>query len=210
MVRPASQINFLRTQRVYISKYLIMAKRIQHVHGLHLEQLHRPLQHGYVFSKYNLIKWQIVFDNKLALHKNHPTPVRIEWSQNVVLGQVNGQLDNLFMQFLESLVVQFLKGVGQRQRYIVIVNRITLRPDLLHTLYIYHVSVTYALQHIQLALQHRPLLGIPIVHLLPHQNLPGLVVAEICHMLTERKLVATHLYYYSSVELLLLPSEHLR
>ena len=83
---------------------------VKQMHGLHFEKLYRSLKHGDVISNDNLIERKIVFDQILSFNKKNPASIRVEWCENIVFGKMNSQLNHLFMQLFESLLIDLVES----------------------------------------------------------------------------------------------------
>lgn len=73
---------------------------------LYSKDLNTSLQHRHITRHQNLIQWQIVLNLPfiISIHQN-PTPTGIERCQNTIFSQMNYQLNQLFMDLLDSFSV---------------------------------------------------------------------------------------------------------
>ena len=88
----------------------MMPHVVKQMHGLHFEKLNRSLKHWDIVSDDNFIERKIIFDQILSFNKKNPTSIGVEWCQDVVFGKMNSQVNHLFMQLFESLLVDLVKS----------------------------------------------------------------------------------------------------
>lgn len=81
--------------------------------GLDIKELNWPFEHAHFVSDHDLIERQVVFDERFVFFHDDSAAVGVEWGQDVVFGQVDGQLDELAMQIFHQFRTAFDKEVLQ-------------------------------------------------------------------------------------------------
>lgn len=95
-----------------------LGKRIQVVHGLDAEELHGPLEHADLRSDDDLVERQVVLHQRTVLVEDDAAPAGVERGEDVVLGQVDGELDELLVEFLDGLVGILIEGILERDGHV--------------------------------------------------------------------------------------------
>ena len=117
----------------------------------------------------------------------------MEGGEDVVFREVNGKVDDLPVQLLEGVVVDFREGVLEGEGDVVVVDVVGVGRALLHGPDVDDIPVLQLLQYAQLALQQHLLSLVAELHSLLHQYLPRFVVLPAFPFdLAEWKLAALH------------------
>lgn len=100
-----------------------LTQQIQIMQRLYSKNLNTPLQHRHITCHQNLIQWQIILNLPLiiSIHQN-PTPTGIEGRQYTIFSQVNYQLDQLFMDLLDSFSVALWEKLLNRKWNVIVIN----------------------------------------------------------------------------------------
>lgn len=87
------------------------------------KNLHRPFKHGDVVSDHKLIQWQVILDLPFIVSVQHDsTSTGVEWCKDGVFGQVNHQLNQLFVNFAYRTWIALLEKCLKGEWHVIVVD----------------------------------------------------------------------------------------
>lgn len=94
-----------------IGGFVLAEERIKVVHRLNVEELNRTFEHAAIVSNMYIRKVEIIFEGAFGLVDDHSTALRVEGCYDAVLGEVNGQLNELPVHFFDRLIRVLREGI---------------------------------------------------------------------------------------------------
>jgi hypothetical protein len=84
---------------------------VQVVHGLDAEELYGAIESAEVVGDHDFVEGQIVFDEGFLLDDDHSAAGGVERGEDIVFSQVDGQFDELLVEFSDGLMGIVVEGL---------------------------------------------------------------------------------------------------